>query len=420
MSGENHDFDHPNSFDHERLAAALEDIKNGTPTTIPVYCFKTHSRLNEVEHIDPPDVLIIEGILVLFDDHVRSCMNLRVFVDTDSDLRLGRRIERDVASRGRTMQGVLKQYQRFVKPSFDKFVEPCKRYAHLIIPWNEGNPEAVSLIGEHVKTKLKQHDLKAVHRNLHCFSTSHFQIRALHSYIRDRETPRDRFVFFCNRLIRLVIEESLGYLPFTEEVVTTASGNLYTGVNFASHICGISISRSGEAMEPALRECCQSVRVGKVLIQKCPDKGRKGEKRSVWFVRLPKDIKDRHVLLMDPIAHSGRTAARAIKHLKENYEVKEENILFVSLISSRHAVNLLCKSFPTMQVITTAIDEVDSNGQMVPGCPIHFADKYFGTGGDDHLDVEVNGTTGQLGSMSICHSASPTATSESKAASQLS
>lgn len=132
--------------------------------------------------------------------------------------RLARRIQRDVAVRGRDVAGVIAQYTTFVKPSFDQFIAPSRRFADVIIPWARGdNHMAIDLIVQHIRSKLKDTPLKRVYPNQLEIIPSSYQIRSMHTIIRDRKTSKADFQFYADRLIRLVMEHALGYLPFEEK-----------------------------------------------------------------------------------------------------------------------------------------------------------------------------------------------------------
>jgi uridine kinase len=154
----NYNFDHPDAFDDDLLMQTLKSLKDGKDVDIPVYSFVTHRRLEETTHISGADVIIIEGILVLYNREIRDLMNMRIFVDTDADTRLARRIVRDIQQRGRDLHGVLSQYERFVKPSFDDYILPTKKYADLIIPRGGDNYVAIDLLVKHIKIKLQEMD----------------------------------------------------------------------------------------------------------------------------------------------------------------------------------------------------------------------------------------------------------------------
>lgn len=122
-------FDHPTAFDYEACYETLLDLKQGKAVEIPEYDFKLHSRKAETFAISNVTIIIFEGIFALYDKRIRDLMDMKIFVDTDDDVRLARRLKRDIAERGRNIHGVLTQYRRFVKPAFDEFIGPTMRFA---------------------------------------------------------------------------------------------------------------------------------------------------------------------------------------------------------------------------------------------------------------------------------------------------
>jgi uridine kinase len=139
-------YDHPNSLETDLLVSHVKELKKGHPVQVPAYDFTRHARLAETETFQPRRALIVEGILVFTDAALRDLMDIKVFVDTDSDTRFIRRLQRDVAERGRTMESVIDQYQGTVKPMHLEFVEPSKRYADVIVPLGGHNTVAVDLL----------------------------------------------------------------------------------------------------------------------------------------------------------------------------------------------------------------------------------------------------------------------------------
>ncbi|CEG75454.1 Putative Uracil phosphoribosyltransferase 1 [Rhizopus microsporus] len=123
------------------------------------------------------------------------------------------------------------------------------------------------------------------------------QLKGLMTIIRDKNTPRADFIFYADRIIRLLVEEGLNHLPVVDKAVKTPTGNEYKGIAFEGRICGVSIMRAGEAMEQGLRECCRSVRIGKILIQRDEET----HQPKLYYSKLPKDIASRYVLLLDPM-----------------------------------------------------------------------------------------------------------------------
>lgn len=151
---QNINFDHPNAFDWPLLYDHIARLKNGRSIEQPVYSYLTCTRQKETIHIEPRDVVIIEGILALSDVKIRSLMDLKVFVDADSDERLIRVIQRDVIERGRTAEAVMARYTRVLKPMHLQFIEPTKRYADLIIPQGGENQMAIRILTLFIEKNL--------------------------------------------------------------------------------------------------------------------------------------------------------------------------------------------------------------------------------------------------------------------------
>uniref|UniRef100_A0A6N2K442 Uridine kinase n=1 Tax=Salix viminalis TaxID=40686 RepID=A0A6N2K442_SALVM len=382
-----YNFDHPDAFDTEQLLDCVQKLRSGHSYQVPIYDFKNHRRSSEsFRQVNASDVIILEGILVFHDQRVRNLMNMKIFVDADADVRLARRIRRDIVERGRDINSVLEQYAKFVKPAFDNFVLPSKKYADVIIPRGGENHVAIDLIVQNINTKLGQHDLCKIYPNVYVIQST-FQIRGMHTLIRDKEISKHDFVFYSDRLIRLVVEHGLGYLPFTEKQVVTPTGSVYTGVDFCKKLCGVSIIRrnssanqyllsviySGESMENALRACCKGIKIGKILIHRVGDNG-----KQLIYEKLPKDISERHVLLLDPVLATGNSANHAIELLIQK-GVPESHIIFLNLISAPEGIHCVCKRFPSLKIVTSEIDAaLNEEFRVIPGMG-EFGDRYFGT-----------------------------------------
>ena len=204
------------------------------------------------------------------------------------------------------------------------------------------------------------------------------QMKAMQTIIRDQDTTRQDFVFFSDRLMRLLIEEALSFTPFKRTEVTTPTGEKYDGLSFCAKICGVSIMRAGESMENALRATCRDVRIGKVLIQRDEKTGKPDPRYS--YVKLPHDIKDRYVFLLDPMLATGGSAIRAVQIL-QSHGVKEQNIVFVNVVCCPEGLRSFHKEFPRIQVVTSAVDdELNNKKYILPGLG-DFGDRYFGTEG---------------------------------------
>ena len=147
-------YDHPNAFDTDMMIADIQKLRQGETIYRPVYSFVNHNRTDKTVRVDPARVIIIDGILILENKELRELMDVKVYVDTDADVRLGRRLLRDVQERGRSIESVLTQYFCTVKPMHDEFVEPSKRYADLIVPEGGFNSVAINILIQNVKAMI--------------------------------------------------------------------------------------------------------------------------------------------------------------------------------------------------------------------------------------------------------------------------
>ncbi|CAB0032673.1 unnamed protein product [Trichogramma brassicae] len=151
-------FDHPDAFDNDLILQTLQDILAGKKCEIPVYDYKTNSIIpNQTTIIYPADVVLFEGILVFYFSNIRDLFHMKLFVDTDSETRLERRVPRDIKERGRDLDYVLNQYMNFVKPAFEEFCLPTKKFADVIIPRGADNTVAIDLIVQHIRDILSNH-----------------------------------------------------------------------------------------------------------------------------------------------------------------------------------------------------------------------------------------------------------------------
>jgi len=148
-------YDHPDAIDMELLKNDIKDLLNGKEIKMPIYDFKNHNRSDEFEVVKPSKVIILEGILALYDEEIRELSDLLIFVESEADIRFIRRLKRDIEERGRTVDGVIEQYLKTVKPMFEAYVLPTKRYADIIIPNNTKYKMAIDVIKAKIKEELK-------------------------------------------------------------------------------------------------------------------------------------------------------------------------------------------------------------------------------------------------------------------------
>lgn len=147
-------YDEPAAFDTSLMTYHLSELRRGAEVDCPIYDFANHNRSNETIHLIPRKVIIVEGILIFENQALRDLMDIRIFVDTDADIRLCRRIKRDVNKRGRTLESVLRQYQATVKPMHEAYVEPSKKYAHIVVPEGGKNEVALDMILDRIQRHI--------------------------------------------------------------------------------------------------------------------------------------------------------------------------------------------------------------------------------------------------------------------------
>lgn len=381
-----YNFDHPDAFDFELLVSVLRKLKKGKSIKVPVYDYASHCRRKEWKTVYGANVVIFEGILAFANKELLKLLDMKVFVDTDSDIRLVRRLKRDISQRGRDISGIIKQYNKFVKPAFEQYIEPTVQLADIVVPRGGDNFVALDLIVQHVHSQLEKREitvrsaLASAHQGqplpltlsvLGCTP----QVLGMHTIIRNKETSRDEFIFYSKRLMRLLIEHALSFLPLESVSVETPQGGFYEGKRLGGkRITGVSILRAGETMEQALRAVCKDIRLGKILIQTNHDTG----EPELHYLRLPRDISEDYVILMDSTVSTGAAALMAIRVLLD-HDVPEEQIFLLSLLMAEMGVHSVAYAFPRVRIITTAVDkEVNESFHIVPGIG-NFGDRYFGT-----------------------------------------
>ncbi|KAI8911227.1 uridine-cytidine kinase-like 1-like protein [Powellomyces hirtus] len=380
-----YDFDHPDAFDYGALFQTLLNLKKGVKVDVPIYDFSTHNRLDKSQTVYGANIVVFEGIFALYDKAVRDLMDLKIFVDTDADVRLARRLKRDIAERGRDIKGVLHQYQKFVKPAFDEHIHPTMKYADVIIPRGLDNVAAIDVITKHMARQLNERGLtlkvamadfdakKELPTTLRTLKPTN-ELKALLTIIRDRSTSRHDFIFYAERLSRMIVERGLTELPFEEVDVTTPTSRVYKGVTWKGEVCGVSVIRSGATMEQGLRSVVKDIPIGKMLIQTDQSTG----EPQLHYCKLPNDVSSRYVLLSDAQIATGAAALMAIRVILD-HDVPQERILFLSLIASPAGLHTIARAFPQVRVVVAEVDkEIDEQGHIVPGFG-NFGDRYFGT-----------------------------------------
>ncbi len=153
-----YNFDHPDAFDMDLLLENIRELKEGKSSMMPQYDFVHHSRKNEWVKVDPSSIIIIDGLMVFYDERIRDMLDLKLYVDTPSDIRFIRRLQRDVKERGRTVESVIEQYTNVVRPGHFNFIEPSKSYADIIIPEGGYNDKAMEVLFSFIGSMMKEED----------------------------------------------------------------------------------------------------------------------------------------------------------------------------------------------------------------------------------------------------------------------
>lgn len=368
------DFDHPDAIDMPMFSACLADLKACKQSNIPIYSFAEHQRLDETQYIYGPSVILTEGILALSDPNLRDLYDLKIFVQCDSDLMLARRIKRDVAERGRSVEGILDQYLRYVKPSYDNFVRPTATHADVIVP-GSNNAVAVDLICTHVRRQLDERSnafrkTMAIPKSglsVEDLDDSRMivlqqtpQLQGIFTILRSTTASKQDFVFFVDRLATLLMENAVNCLPHIAKSVVTPTGSTSTGKAVdAPFVCGVSILRSGGALERGFRRVMHNVPVGSLLVQ---TDGKTSEPLLLQ-VMLPQCVRERHkaerswVFLLDGQIGTGASAFMAIRVLLD-HGVKQEHIVFVTmLVAAGQGIQVLRRAFPLVTFLCGAVDE---------------------------------------------------------------
>ncbi|KAH7063396.1 uridine-cytidine kinase 2 [Macrophomina phaseolina] len=356
-----YDFDAPEAIDFDLLVQVLRDIRQGKKVEVPVYSFEKHQRLEKTTSIYSPHVLILEGIFALHDPRVLDLLDLKIFADAEPDLCLSRRLVRDVKSRGRDIEGCIKQWFLFVKPNFHKYVAPQRDVADLIVPRGVENKVAISMVTDRIhkiltlKSRMHQAELKRLGKlaeeaplspNVIVLPETR-QNRAIHTLLINPSLDRENFIFYFDRICALLIEESLVCMNFDVVDVTTPMNTVYRGLKPTGETSAVTILRGGSALERAFRRVLPDSRNGRILIQ---TNYRTGEP-ELHYRALPKDIeKHERVLLLDTQMSSGGAALMAVKVLVD-HGVPEKNIVFVAYMAGKLGVGRLMHVFPEMRVV---------------------------------------------------------------------
>ncbi|KAI0279728.1 armadillo/beta-catenin/plakoglobin [Russula aff. rugulosa BPL654] len=386
------DLDHPDSIDMD-LFASVSAVVLYEDSRVLVH---EHQRLDETKYLYGATIIIgmvwslIDKPLLqsLFSrgfraDRLRQplIVVLQIFVQADSDLMLARRITRDTKERGRSVDGILEQYLRYVKPSYDNFVLPSARHADIIVP-GKNNAVAIELICTHIGRELERRSRHFRQEMVGSLSVEPSlsrgparepsteeigltvleqtpQLKSIYTILRDRTSTRQDFIFFTDRLATLLVEKAMEKLPYREVVIETPVGVQSKGKTIDAELVFKHIHFSGGPLELGLQRVINDVAIGSLLVQSDSKTG----DPLLFQVRLPNCIRERHsavntwVFLLDAQIGTGAAGFMAIRVLLD-HGVKPAHIIFVTFLVARSGgVVHLRRTFPEVNIVTGAVDD---------------------------------------------------------------
>lgn len=358
----NFDFDTPDSLDFELLVETIKNLKKGGKATIPVYSFTSHNRTNKTNTIYGANVIIVEGLYALYDQRLLDMMDLKIYVDTDLDICLARRLTRDILYRGRDLGGAIQQWERFVKPNAVKFLNPTMNNADLVIPRGLDNSIAINLMINHINNQLANKSrnhisrLKKLGLNID-FDVNQFnikllrdtnQVRGINSILFDTETSRNDFIFYFNRICGLLIELAQEFISEYKEVDIETGKGIYHGKKVVQNqYIAVNIIRSGDCFMSSIKRSFPEISIGKLLIQSDSSTG----EPQLHFESLPHNLTTRgEIMLFDSQIISGAGAIMAIQVLLD-HGVKESDIILISYLSTEIGIRRIVNVFPKVKIV---------------------------------------------------------------------
>lgn len=325
-------------------------------------------------------------------------------------------VKRDIAERGRTVDSVLMQYMKTVRPSFEQFIAPTKNFADLIVPRGGDNYVAIDLLAEHIRTQLlrrrgvkpqpPQQPKQAIAASSRIAASSSIletvsleessvplhslpsnvvlltrskNLRSLHSVIRDPSVAQSAFALASQRLCRLTLLQAIDQLyesaPTAERTVMTPTGAPFSSLQLQQQICGVSIVRGGELFESSLRELEPDATIGKIVIDQTASSG----SPQVYYAKLPESLNSMSVILMDATIATG-TAMRAGVQVLVDHGVPESSIVVVCLAASAQGLSSILRKYPQVRIVSSWLDDgLDEQGRLVPGFGSALSDRFFAT-----------------------------------------
>lgn len=366
------DFDRPESLDLDSIVDVVTRLKKGEKVEIPVYSFSSHSRTSKTLAIYGTNVIIIEGLYALYDPRLLNLMDLKIYVDTDLDVCLARRLTRDILYRGRDLKGVMKQWETFVKPNAVRYLNPTINNADLVIPRGLDNAIAIDLMIKHILKQLRLKSEAHINHlkslgvdlkfnvqdlaNVKVLPTTN-QTRGLNSIIFNKTTEMSDFIFNFNRIATLMIEVALNQLSDYTPVNVNTGIATYEGLQQQNTLIAVTVIRSGDCFIQSIKKTFLDIPIGKLLIQ---SDSRTGEPQ-LHLERLPKgltSITNHKILLFDAQIVSGAGAIMAIQVLMD-HKVLPQDIIFCSYLSTEIGLRRILRVFPKVNLVIGKLSSLD-------------------------------------------------------------
>ncbi|GMM35862.1 uridine kinase [Saccharomycopsis crataegensis] len=375
------DFDSPSAVDLDLCYECVKSLKEGNKTKIPVYSFSKHDRTDKEITIYGANVIIIEGIYALYHQKLVDLMNLKIYVDTDLDICLARRLSRDILYRGRDLEGALKQWSTFVKPNADLFVKSTMQQADLVIPRGADNYIAIDMMIKHIQKQLLRKSrehlkyLEKLNNSLNKVELKNIinlivlketnQISAINTILTNKATSIDDFIFFFNRISSILISkalELLTYKPSDIPIITPTNVPVDNALEVVEEAIAVNIIRSGDCFMNSLKRTHPEIKIGKLLIQS----DRKTGEPQLHSIMLPKNVGDKSlkkkILLMDAQIISGAAVIMSIQVLLD-HGVTMEDIIIVCYSATEQGTRRILAAFSKVKIVLARIGSMDGRNK---------------------------------------------------------
>lgn len=374
------DFDTPKSLDLDLLYEKAKSLKRGEKTEIPVYSFTKHQRTEKTTTIYGANVIIIEGIYALYDQRLLDLMDIKIYVDTDLDICLARRLTRDILHRGRDLGGAMKQWETFVKPNAVRYVNPTMNNADLIIPRGLENNTAINIMIKHIQKQLSIKSSLHLKRLRQLGYHNEFKLddllkkkvvrilpnnnhtKGIHSILFNQYTERSDFIFYFDRVSVLIIETAIEQLTRYEPItITTGTNYRFDGLKPLDEIIAVNIIRSGDCFMNSIKKTFPEISIGKLLIQSDSETG----EPQLHTESLPKNLSERQnkkIFLFDAQIISGAAAIMAIQVLID-HKIEQSDIIVCCYLCTEIGLRRIHNVFPKINIVIGKLSSIEDENK---------------------------------------------------------